>query len=120
MRFIFLLLLTQVCFADSIFLNVNSNNDTLSHQLKLELINEILDTDHSFSNDRYESDWVFDIEVIESREILYSYIIYIDSRSRNIFYEEYITHTWVSFYPENFQRPANHFMEYFREIISNE
>jgi len=83
------------------------------------MIDNILNADHTLSRDRYESDWIFTIEVIEGIDILYAYIIYIDSRSRNVFYEEYVTHTWVSFYRENFSRPVVHFMEYFQVILES-
>lgn len=112
------LFISSLTFADSVFIRVTSNNETLSNELRVYIISELTERDYTISTDRYEADWVFESEIIQTgEEILLAYLIFIDSRSRNIFYEEFILHTWVSFYQDNYQRASTFFIDEFDRIL---
>lgn len=111
------LFISSLSFSDTIYLDIGSNDDYLVEEMRVYLISSFLETDHEIINSRTDADWVFEIEVIDATDILYSYLVLLDSKSRNIFLEEFISHTWVSFFPDNFSRASNYFVDYFLNVI---
>lgn len=121
-KFVLLFIFLPVfVYSDSVFIRITSNSEQNIENLNTHLISELAKRGHSIAADRYDADWVFESEVIQTgEEILLSYLILIDSRSRNVFYEEFILHTWVSFYKDNFSRAATHFINEFEWVLEYE
>lgn len=117
---LFLLFLSCTIFADTIYINLNTTPDSLKEDAEVYLLREIINAGHEIINDRANADWVFEIELVQTGdEIIFSYMVLIDSRSRNVFYEEFLTHTWVSFYKDNFSRFAKHHIDHFKWVLDN-
>ena len=119
-KFIILFIfISSLVYSDSVFIRITSNNEQYVESLRIHLISELTKREYNIASDRYDADWVFESEIIQTgEEILLSYLILIDSRSRNVFYEEFILHTWVSFYKDNFSRAATHFINEFEWVLN--